>query len=106
MFRKQYPRLFAITLVPALMAADALAASEGGHGFVWDGILESLASNFVGLVAFAVGILALVVAALHWAFGDADRAGRKLGTAIVAVAIAVGAGLLIDQIAAVSGAVL
>lgn len=107
MFLKKYPRLLAFALVPFLMTTDALAVNaEGGEGFVWDGLLNALASNFVGVVAFAVGILALVVAALHWAFGDADRAGRKLGTAMVAVAIALGASILLNQIAEVSGAVL
>jgi type IV secretory pathway VirB2 component (pilin) len=95
-----------LILIPTFLATDVFAAADGGESFVWDGILNALASNFVGVVAFAVGVLALVIAGLHWAFGDSDRAGRKVGVAVVAVAIALGAGILIEQIASVSGAVL
>ena len=96
--------LFALALL--FLASPTFAVGLGGPDFVWDKILTALAQNLVGVVAFAGGAIAIVIAALAWAFGDSREAGRRIGQAIIAVAIAVGGGLLVGQIATSVGAVI
>lgn len=101
-----WSRYVVAAILSIVVVQPAFAAGSGGPDFVWNKILQDLAENFVGVVAFAVGALLIVTAGFHFASGDSHSAGRRLIQAIVAVAIGVGANILVDQIATSVGALI
>lgn len=70
-----------LVLAAIMMAEPALAAGTG-PSMPWEGPLQTVADSLSGPVAKAVGIIAIVVTGLGFAFAEGGSAMRK-GVGIV-----------------------
>ena len=64
-------------LVAASVAAPALAGTTGGTAMPWETPLQTVEASLSGPVAKAVGIIAIVVTGLGFAFAEGGSAMRK-----------------------------
>ena len=65
-----------------LLASPALAGSTGGTAMPWETPLQTVQDSLSGPVAKAVGIIAIVITGLGFAFAEGGSAMRK-GVGIV-----------------------
>lgn len=63
--------------VALTLAAPALAGTTGGTSMPWETPLQTVQDSLSGPVAKAVGIIAIVVTALGFAFSEGGSALRK-----------------------------
>ena len=63
--------------VALVLAAPALATTTSGTSMPWETPLETVQTSLSGPVAKAVGIIAIVVTALGFAFSEGGSALRK-----------------------------
>jgi len=64
-------------VVAASVAAPALAGTTGGTAMPWETPLQTVEASLSGPVAKAVGIIAIVVTGLGFAFAEGGSAMRK-----------------------------
>lgn len=78
----------------------ALAASAGGAApMPWTGPLQSLLSNLSGPTARILGGLAFALGGIMWAFTRHEDGARRIGQAIVGIAIMIGAANIVSALA-------
>jgi type IV secretion system protein VirB2 len=65
-----------------LLAGPALAGTTGGTSMPWETPLQTVADSISGPVAKAVGIIAIVITGIGFAFAEGGSAMRK-GVGIV-----------------------
>jgi type IV secretion system protein VirB2 len=66
-----------IGLFVALCATPALATTTGGTAMPWETPLQTIQDSLSGPVAKAIGIIAIVVTGLGFAFAEGGSAMRK-----------------------------
>lgn len=94
-------------LVSILAALPASAGTRtGGTSFAWDSFLQNLQSNFVTTIAGFFAVVALVAAAMAHRSGDSESTIKRIILALFLGGIALGAEVLVDDIAADFGATL
>jgi len=90
-----------------LIAFPASAGTRtGGSTFAWDSFLQNLQSNFVTSIAGFFAVIALVAAAMAHRSGDSESTIKRIILALFLGGIALGAEVLVDDIAADFGAIL
>ena len=99
--------LFHALVVSFLIALPASAGTRtGGSSFAWDSFLQNLQSNFVTSIAGFFAVIALVAAAMAHRSGDSESTIKRIILALFLGGIALGAEVLVDDIAADFGATL
>lgn len=89
-----------------LVAVPASAGTRtGGSTFAWDSFLQNLQSNFVTSIAGFFAVVALIAAAMAHRSGDSESTIKRVILALFLGGIALGAEVLVDDIAADFGAV-
>ena len=76
------PILLAGLLLGLCLSTPALAGTTGGTSMPWETPLQTIQDSLAGPVAKAVGIIAIVVTGLGFAFAEGGSAMRK-GVGIV-----------------------
>jgi type IV secretion system protein VirB2 len=71
-----------LLLAVVLAAGPALAGTTGGTAMPWETPLQSVADSISGPVAKAIGIIAIVITGIGFAFAEGGSAMRK-GVGIV-----------------------
>ena len=94
------------TFVLSFLVAVPVSAGTrtGGSSFAWDNFLQNLSSNFVTTIAGAFAVVALVAAAMSHRSGDSESTVKRVILALFLGGIALGAEVLVDDIAADFGA--
>lgn len=96
-------RSFALSFLIALPASAG--TRTGGSTFAWDTFLQNLQSNVVTTVAGFFAVVALVAAAMAHRSGDSESTVKRVLLALFLGGVALGAEVLVDDIAADFGAV-
>ena len=81
------------------MAAPAYAAPSGSSGGApWEGALSTVANSFTGPVAYAVALIAFVVAAASYMWsGDLNGIAKVMVRIIVGISVLVGVVVLMNE---------
>jgi type IV secretory pathway VirB2 component (pilin) len=89
------------------LALPASAGTRtGGSSFAWDSFLQNLQSNVVTTIAGFFAVVALVAAAMAHRSGDSEATIKRVLLALFLGGVALGAEVLVDDIAADFGATL
>jgi len=78
------PKIVAIALVLAALAAPAYAA---GSGMPWEGPLQQIVDSITGPVARAAAVIAIVIAGITIIFSEGGGGVRKLAFVGLGIAI-------------------
>ena len=99
---------FALVALSVLLPAVASASPIGGAATMpWESPLTVVGASLTGPTARLLGIIAVAIACITWKVTDSERGVRRLGNAVVAFAVTVGAPVIIAAIGAgFSGATL
>jgi type IV secretory pathway VirB2 component (pilin) len=106
------PHQRAIALAVLVVAAMAVVSPvfagtrTGGANFAWNAFLERLQSNFVTTIAGFFAVVALIGAAMAHRSGDSEATIKRVILALFLGGIALGAEVLVDDIASDFGAIL
>ncbi len=105
---KRKIRHLALSLVTLFLVAPAAYAGSvsGGSSFAWDSILTRLRDNFVTTIAGSAAVIFLVGAVLSHRGGDSEATGKRLLGALIFGGIAIGAKVIVQDVASSFGAVL
>lgn len=108
---KTRPHQRAIALAVFIVVAAATVSPvfagtrSGGSVFAWNAFLQRLQSNFVTTIAGFFAVAALVGAAIAHRSGDSEATIKRVILALFLGGIALGAEVLVDDIAADFGAI-
>ena len=80
----QIPKVFAIAIGIAALAAPAYAA---GSGMPWEGPLQQIVDSITGPVARAAAVIAIVIAGITIIFSEGGGGVRKLAFVGLGIAI-------------------
>lgn len=104
--RHCFLRAAALVVLVWLVPDIAHAASAGGAApMPWTGPLQSLLDNLSGPTARTLGGLAFAVGGIMWAFTRHEDGARRIGQAIIGIAIMIGAANIVSALAFVGALV-
>jgi type IV secretion system protein VirB2 len=83
-------RLLLLVLLLAAQAAPALAGTAGAD-MPWNQPLQKILDNLTGPTGQTVAALMIVIGGLVWGFGRHEQGMNKIGGAIVAIGLVLGA---------------
>ena len=89
-----------------IMSSQAIADTVGGSGMPWEGPLQKIVDSITGPVARVIAVLAIVLAGLGIAFGEAGSGVRKLFQVVFGLAIAFGAASIVASVFSPSSGVI
>jgi type IV secretory pathway VirB2 component (pilin) len=106
LLRQRLVRALVLVALVWLVPDVALAASAGGAApMPWTGPLQSLLDNLSGPTARTLGGLAFAVGGIMWAFTRHEDGARRIGQAIIGIAIMIGAANIVSALAFVGALV-
>ena len=100
-FRKSLSYLYTLLLLALIQPTNAWADSLGD--MPWEGPLQKILDAISGPVAKALGVIAIVLAGLGIAFGEAGSGVRKLCQVVFGLSIAFTASSLVVSLFGFNG---
>ena len=90
--------LAALVLILLILPAE-VTAGTGGVDLPWNTPLQNLLDNLTGTTARLLAGIMLVIGGIVWGFTRNEEGAKRLGQAIVAIALMFGAVQIVDALA-------
>ena len=82
----------------ALAFAGSAYAGTGGTSMPWNAPLQNILDNLTGPTGKTIAALMVIAGGLIWGFGRHEQGASKIGGAIVAIGLVLGAPTFIDTL--------